>query len=189
MDPMLFLFLFIFLPFCFLIFLLKLIDEIKNIPTKFKYYRNKISSFIHNPRILVPEKNLKFITLFAAVVKCDGRVRHKEIEFVKKHIFLSSQFNKYREESIRFFDSEIEDINVRFIGYKTTKVPFFILDRKNMSGECISEKVSDISANLFSTDLLSANASEKEKEEATARFRSIHEAYEFLLSLEMVRVK
>ena len=150
MDPMLFLFLFIFLPFCFLIFLLKLIDEIKNIPTKFKYYRNKISSFIHNPRILVPEKNLKFITLFAAVVKCDGRVRHKEIEFVKKHIFLSSQFNKYREESIRFFDSEIEDINVRFIGYKTTNVPFFMLDRKNIVGKSISERVSDISSNLFS---------------------------------------
>ncbi|MBO7606023.1 MAG: DnaJ domain-containing protein [Paludibacteraceae bacterium] len=150
MDPMLFLFLFIFLPFCFFIFLLKLIDEIKNIPTKFKYYRNKISSFIHNPRILVPEKNLKFITLFAAVVKCDGRVRHKEIEFVKKHIFLSSQFNKYREESIRFFDSEIEDINVRFIGYKTTNVPFFMLDRKNIVGKSISERVSDISSNLFS---------------------------------------
>lgn len=150
MDPMLALFLFIILPFYLFILFLRIFDDIKNLPEKIRCYRNKISSFIHNPRILVPEKNLKFITLFAAVVKCDGRVRHKEIEFVKKHIFLSSRFNKYREESIRFFDSEIEDINVRFIGYKTTNVPFFMLDRKNIVGKSISERVSDISANLFS---------------------------------------
>ncbi|MBR4712883.1 MAG: DnaJ domain-containing protein [Paludibacteraceae bacterium] len=153
MDPMLFLFLFIVLPFCLFILFLRLFDDIKNIPEKIRYYRDKISGFIHNPRIRVPEKNLEFITLFAAVVKCDGRVRHKEIEFVKKHIFQSPQFAKYKEQSIRFFESELEDINVRFLGYKTTKVPFFILDRKNISGECISERVSDISANLFSKHL------------------------------------
>ena len=39
----------------------------------------------------------------------------------------------------------------------------------------------------YHPDTLPANVSEEEKEEAAARFRSIHEAYDFLLSLEMVR--
>ena len=44
-------------------------------------------------------------------------------------------------------------------------------------------------AKKYHPDTLSANVSEKEKEEAAAQFRSIHEAYEFLLSMEMVHVK
>ena len=282
-------------------------------------FDEEISRFTYNLRIFYPEKNLKTITLFAAVVKCDGVASPNEIEFVKKHVFQSPQFAKYREMSFRFFDSELEDVKVRFLGYKTTNVPFFMLDRV---GKSISERVSDISSNLFSKylkkyvdrmefmdvlfqiaytqdgvsdvevdllreiayylcikswdltgilykyeymmdeqqkkrkeeernrtekdkgseegrderqkahetrfknvtntrtkealqlleitekadeqeiksayrrlakkyhpDSLSANASEEEKEEAAARFRSIHEAYEFLLSMEMARVK
>ena len=285
-------------------------------------FDEEISRFTYNLRIFYPEKNLKTITLFAAVVKCDGVASPNEIEFVKKHVFQSPQFAKYREMSFRFFDSELEDVKVRFLGYKTTNVPFFMLDRKNIVGKSISERVSDISSNLFSKylkkyvermdfmdvlfqiaytqdgvsdvevdllreiayhlcikswdltgflykyeymmdeqqkkrkeeernrtekdkgseegrddrqkahetrfknvtntrtkealqlleitekaaeqeiksayrrlakkyhpDTLPANASEEEKEEAAARFRSIHEAYEFLLSTEMVRVK
>ena len=285
-------------------------------------FESIINGFIYNPRIRIPEKNLKTITLFAAVVKCDGVASPNEIEFVKKHVFQSPQFAKYREMSFRFFDSELEDVKVRFLGYKTTNVPFFMLDRKNIVGKSISERVSDISSNLFSKylkkyvermdfmdvlfqiaysqdgvsdvevdllreiahylcikswdltgflykyeymmdeqqkkrkdeernrtekdkgseegrddrqkahetrfknvtntrtkealqlleitekadeqeiksayrrlakkyhpDTLPANASEEEKEEAAARFRSIHEAYEFLLSMEMARVK
>ncbi len=44
-------------------------------------------------------------------------------------------------------------------------------------------------AKKYHPDTLSANVSEKEKEEAAAQFRSIHEAYEFLLSAERVYVK
>ena len=44
-------------------------------------------------------------------------------------------------------------------------------------------------AKKYHPDTLSANVSEKEKEEAAAQFRSIHEAYEFLLSAEMVHVR
>ena len=44
-------------------------------------------------------------------------------------------------------------------------------------------------AKKYHPDTLSANVSEEEKEEAAARFRSIHEAYEFLLSAEMVHVR
>ena len=44
-------------------------------------------------------------------------------------------------------------------------------------------------AKKYHPDTLPANVSEEEKEEAAARFRSIHEAYEFLLSMEMVRAK
>lgn len=44
-------------------------------------------------------------------------------------------------------------------------------------------------AKKYHPDTLPTNVSEKEKEEAAARFRSIHEAYEFLLSTEMLRVK
>ena len=44
-------------------------------------------------------------------------------------------------------------------------------------------------AKKYHPDTLPANVSEEEKEEAAARFRSIHEAYEFLLSMEMARVK
>ena len=44
-------------------------------------------------------------------------------------------------------------------------------------------------AKKYHPDTLPANVSEEEKEEAAARFRSIHEAYEFLLSMEMSRVK
>ena len=106
-------------------------------------------TFFHNPRIFIPERNLKTITLFAAVVKCDKVASRSEIDFVKRHIFLSPQFAKYRELSFRFFDSELEDLSVRFIGYKATNLPFFILNRKNIIGKSISERVSDISTNLF----------------------------------------
>ena len=41
-------------------------------------------------------------------------------------------------------------------------------------------------AKKYHPDKLPAGISEKEREEAVERFRSIHEAYEFLLSLEMV---
>ncbi len=319
-DPMLALFLLVFFPFIIFIFMLKLIDELTSTPNKIKYYCNKVSTFFHSPRFLVSDKNLKYITLFAAVVKCDGWASPEEIDFVKKYIFLSPQFKKYRVQSIHFFESEVEDINVRFIGYRTANVPFFMLDRKNISGESISVRVSDMSTDIFSSylskyadrmefmdvlfqiaysqtgvsdvevnflrevayslyikswdftsllykyeyikeeqqeqqkkkqerkgkkssekkgkehqetsenrfknvaktrktealqlleitedageqeiksayrrlakkyhpDTLSANVSEEEKEEAAARFRLIHEAYEFLLSLEMVHVK
>lgn len=114
------------------------------------YFDDKITAFFHNPRIFVPERNLKTITLFAAVVKCDKVASRSEIDFVKRHIFLSPQFAKYRELSFRFFDSELEDLSVRFMGYKTTNVPSFMLDRKNIVGKNISERVSDISTNLFS---------------------------------------
>ena len=109
----------------------------------------KITAFFHNPRIFVPERNLKTITLFAAVVKCDKVASRSEIDFVKRHIFLSPQFAKYRELSFRFFDSELEDLSVRFMGYKAANLPFFILNRKNIVGKSISERVSDISTNLF----------------------------------------
>ena len=36
-------------------------------------------------------------------------------------------------------------------------------------------------AKKYHPDTLPANASEEEREEVTARFRSIHEAYEFML--------
>ena len=39
----------------------------------------------------------------------------------------------------------------------------------------------------YHPDSLSANASEEEKEEAAARFRSIHEAYDFLLVQKSVK--
>ena len=125
----------------------------KTIQTTLHWVDDKITAFFHNPRIFVPEKNLKTITLFAAVVKCDGVASRSEIDFVKKHIFLSPQFAKYRELSFRFFDSELKDLDVRFLGYKTTNVPFFMLDRKNIVGKSISERVSDISTSLFSTHL------------------------------------
>ena len=44
-------------------------------------------------------------------------------------------------------------------------------------------------AKKYHPDTLPANVSEEEKEEAATRFRSIHEAYEFLLSMERVHVK
>ena len=44
-------------------------------------------------------------------------------------------------------------------------------------------------AKKYHPDTLPANISEEEREEAVARFRSIHEAYDFLLTLEMVRAK
>ena len=152
-NPMFVLFLFVFVPFIIFIFMLKLIDELTSTPNKIKYYCNKISTFIHSPRFLVSDKNLKYITLFAAVVKCDGWASPEEIDFVKKYIFLSPQFKKYRVQSIHFFESEVEDVNVRFIGYRTANVPFFMLDRKNISGESISVRVSDMSTDLFSAYL------------------------------------
>ena len=138
-------FLFMVAAFAFII-CLKVIDKIK-------YYYHKISNFINNPRILVSDKNLKFITLFAAIAKCDGWASPEEIEFVKNHIFLSPQFIKHKNLSIMIFEEEVKEINVRFLGYRMAKVPFFVIDRKNTWGENVTENVSDITFQLLSKHL------------------------------------
>lgn len=87
------------------------------------------------------------IRLLVSVVKCDGEADPEEIAAVKSYISSSPRWGTY---IIKYFEQELDASNVKFLGYESSGVPLFVLNRKEKDWNVSKYSVSDLSSNAIS---------------------------------------
>ena len=87
------------------------------------------------------------IRLLVSVVKCDGEADPEEIAAAKSYISSSPRWGTY---IIKYFEQELDASNVKFLGYESSGVPLFVLNRKEKDWNVSKYSVSDLSSNAIS---------------------------------------
>jgi len=87
------------------------------------------------------------IRLLVSVIKCDGKADAEEIAAAKSYINSSPRWGTY---IIKYFDQELNASNVKFLGYESSGIPLFLLNRKEKDGSVTKYSLSDLSSKAIS---------------------------------------
>ena len=102
-----------------------------------------------DPRKDLSDMEARFVDLFVALAKCDGKADPLEVLCIKSHICRSPRLSKRHEWIIKCLDAELKNTQVRFLGYDYERLPIFIMKRGKKDKQQTTEKVSDITIHLL----------------------------------------
>ena len=92
------------------------------------------------------ERVMHIIRILVAITKCDGEIDEAEISAINSYFNSNPLFG---EHIISDFKEELKHTNVKFLGYDY-KIPLFVLERKNNTGDIIRYNISDLSSAILS---------------------------------------
>jgi len=101
------------------------------------------------PRKHLSDMEARFVDLFVALAKCDGKASPSEVLFVKSHICRSPRLSTNHKQIISCLNVELKNTQVRFLGYESEGLPLFIIKRKIDEKQWTTEKVSSLTTHLL----------------------------------------
>ena len=102
-----------------------------------------------DPRKDLSDMEARFVDLFVALAKCDGKDDPLEVLCVKSHICRSPRLSKNHKQIISCLNVELKNTQVRFLGYESEGLPLFLIKRKKHDKQWTTEKVSSLTTHLL----------------------------------------
>ena len=102
-----------------------------------------------DPRKDLSDMEARFVDLFVALAKCDGKDDPLEVLCVKSHICRSPRLSSNHKQIISCLNIELKNTQVRFLGYESEGLPLFLIKRKKHDKQWTTEKVSSLTTHLL----------------------------------------